>query len=102
MVKVIIEKDGERKELTGDLAIGAAAKCSGNSVEAHAFLSGEGNVGRLVGLVSNLIPGWLKNGTNNPIEYIGAMIDLNKLLEKKIHEELKAKADDVADMLKNL
>lgn len=102
MVKVIIERDGERQELTGDLVMGTVAKFHEDGTEAGAFVNGEGSKDSVITLLLNMIPRILEAVSKNEISYIDAMITLGKELNEKIKSELKENADSVAEMLKDL
>ena len=102
MVKVIIERDGERKELTGDLAMGTVARFHDDRTDADTFINGEGNLDKVVNLLLNTIPCILERVSKSKIGYIDAMMTLNMELDKKIKSELKENADSVAEMLKDL
>lgn len=102
MVKVIIERDGERKEFTGDLAMGTVAKSHEGRTEANSFINGEGSKDGVIALLLNMIPRILESVSKNEIDYIDAMITLDKELNEKIKSELKENADSVAEMLKDL
>lgn len=102
MVKVIIELDGERKELTGDLVMGTVAKFHGDRMEANTFIDGKGSKDSVITLLLNMIPRILEAVFKNEISYLNAMFTLDKELNKKIKSELKENADSVAEMLKDL
>lgn len=102
MVKAIIERDGERKEFTGDLVMGTVAKFHEDGTEADTFVVGKGGKSQTITLLQNMIPRILESVSKNEIDYIDAMITLYKELNEKIKSELKENADSVAEMLKDL
>ena len=102
MVKAIIERDGERKEFTGDLVMGTVAKFHEDGTEADTFVVGKGGKSQTITLLQNMIPRILEGVSKSKIDYIEAMITLNMELDKKIKSELKENADAFAEMLKEL
>ena len=102
MVKVIIERDGVKKELTGEMTIGVVMSSRENGIESSGFMCGNGNAANVAFALSNVIPDILIGSDDDKIGGIMSMEIIKKALEKRIREELKGNADDVADMLKNL
>ena len=102
MVKVIIEKDGERNEFTGDLAIGTVAKFGENEMGVGTFINGEGNAGKVIDLLSGAIPLILQDASKSKVDYISALVFLSEYLEEKSKSELKESADTIAETPKAL
>lgn len=86
MVKVKIEYKGKVKEFEEDAVIALFPR----NENAHAVITGKTNIKKIVKALSACIPDILELVSDDRLEYIASMIEVNDSIDKKIKEELKA------------
>lgn len=107
MVKVTIEKDGEKKEITGEFFAGFAFTKTDETEEhvvheARTLIYGNTNNKYISCNIAKSIARMLEKMSEDKFEYAVMMIELAELISKETDRVLEEDADEIADAIRGV